>query len=311
MPPLTLQIHGIEDLIAEIAVVHGAAVLDQAIRQRRLAVVDVGDDAEGTDVLQSLSAPARHYTDGAGRENPVARSDLSSAAEPVARAVLMQATQRLRQFHRIGRSATTACRNNLERAHREGLAGLRNHLADQAASGRAGTLDREDAHRAIQQELAVFHQRFLDAFGAPLQAMEGWDPSVLQTVLADEQAAVDDTLGQFQSWNDLALPSLDVLASTQGRRRAGFLLEEAYRCLEAGAHTAAAVFCARALEEVQSDPAAATFQIQTDATTRALSDVEGLLNRSEPVERESVLRLWNLLATTCSVMAEANAESTE
>jgi hypothetical protein len=236
---------------------------------------------------------------------------LSDAAEPIVQSVLLQAGQRLRQFHRIGRSATAGCRTSLERSHRDGLECLRTHLADRAASGQAGALERTAAAEAIRRELSSFHQRFLDTFGSPLRAMEGWDPAALDTALANERSAVDDTLGQFQNWNDLALPSLDVLTSRRGRQRAAFLLEEAYRCLAAEANTASAVFCARALEEVQSDPAAATFRIQTDAATHALTDVEFLLERAEPVERDDVLRLWNLLATTCSVMAEATSESAE
>jgi hypothetical protein len=47
---LPLQVHLVEDLLLELASGDGAGVLQEAIGQRRLAVVDVGDDAEVTDV---------------------------------------------------------------------------------------------------------------------------------------------------------------------------------------------------------------------------------------------------------------------
>src|SRR5207344_3456359 len=50
-PALPLQVHGVEDLVAKLPVLHRSAALDEAVRQRRLAVVDVGDDAEVTDVV--------------------------------------------------------------------------------------------------------------------------------------------------------------------------------------------------------------------------------------------------------------------
>ena len=49
---LALDIHRVEDLVAELARLHAAAALDQPVGQRRFAVVDVGDDAEITDVIQ-------------------------------------------------------------------------------------------------------------------------------------------------------------------------------------------------------------------------------------------------------------------
>ena len=50
-PTLPLEVHGVEDLVAEVAVFHPAAALDEAVGERRLAVVDVGDDAEVADVV--------------------------------------------------------------------------------------------------------------------------------------------------------------------------------------------------------------------------------------------------------------------
>ena len=50
----TLNIHGIEDLLAGFAVGDGVGGLQKAVGQRGLAVVDVGDDAEVTDVFGLL-----------------------------------------------------------------------------------------------------------------------------------------------------------------------------------------------------------------------------------------------------------------
>ena len=46
---LALDIHGIEDLLLHLPVGDVAAQLDQPVRQRRLAVIDVGDDREIAD----------------------------------------------------------------------------------------------------------------------------------------------------------------------------------------------------------------------------------------------------------------------
>ena len=48
--PFTLEIHRIEDLIAEIAIGDAATALDQPVGQSGLPVVDVGYDAEVSDV---------------------------------------------------------------------------------------------------------------------------------------------------------------------------------------------------------------------------------------------------------------------
>ena len=48
---LALEVHGVEDLVAELPRLHRPAALDEAVGERRLAVVDVGDDAEVPDVV--------------------------------------------------------------------------------------------------------------------------------------------------------------------------------------------------------------------------------------------------------------------
>ena len=47
--PLALEVHRVEVLLAHVAGVDGAGDLEDAVRQRRLAVVDVGDDREVAD----------------------------------------------------------------------------------------------------------------------------------------------------------------------------------------------------------------------------------------------------------------------
>ncbi len=44
--PLALQVHGVEELVLGFAAADGAGAFEQAVGERRLAVVDVGDDAK-------------------------------------------------------------------------------------------------------------------------------------------------------------------------------------------------------------------------------------------------------------------------
>src|ERR1700676_3268780 len=63
-PPLTLEIHGVEVLLAHEARVHGVGQLEEAVRQGRLPVVDMADDGEIADPVgaehntRSVPAPA-------------------------------------------------------------------------------------------------------------------------------------------------------------------------------------------------------------------------------------------------------------
>ncbi len=54
---LALDIHGIEHLVAEVALIHAAGQLDQPIGQRRLAMVDMGDDREVADMRKVSHRP--------------------------------------------------------------------------------------------------------------------------------------------------------------------------------------------------------------------------------------------------------------
>ena len=53
---LTLDIHRVENLFLELALGQATATLNQAIRQGRLAMVEVGDDREVSYVVQLLFA---------------------------------------------------------------------------------------------------------------------------------------------------------------------------------------------------------------------------------------------------------------
>ena len=56
---LLLDIHRVEDLLAHVAGRDSAGLLDQAISQRRLAVVDMGNDREVADIVDGTGAHAR------------------------------------------------------------------------------------------------------------------------------------------------------------------------------------------------------------------------------------------------------------
>ena len=67
-PALALELHGVEDLVAEVPLGHRPAALDEAVGEGRLAVIDVGDDAEVPDVVHGppggsfVSAWRRQFT---------------------------------------------------------------------------------------------------------------------------------------------------------------------------------------------------------------------------------------------------------
>src|SRR6266536_2173513 len=50
-PTLPLEVHGVEDLVAELPVFDRPAALDEPVGERRFAVIDVGDDAEVADMV--------------------------------------------------------------------------------------------------------------------------------------------------------------------------------------------------------------------------------------------------------------------
>ena len=53
---LALEVHGIEHLVLHLARGEPAAELDQSIGERRLAVIDVGDDGEVADPIHGTEA---------------------------------------------------------------------------------------------------------------------------------------------------------------------------------------------------------------------------------------------------------------
>ena len=73
-PPLTFDVHRVQDLVPEVAILHRAAVLDQPVGKRRLAVIDVSDDAEVTDRhARSTSYCARPKSGRRAQFHPCAR----------------------------------------------------------------------------------------------------------------------------------------------------------------------------------------------------------------------------------------------
>ncbi len=51
---LALDVHRIEHLLDHVALRHGSGLLDEAVGERRLAVVDMGDDGEVADVVERM-----------------------------------------------------------------------------------------------------------------------------------------------------------------------------------------------------------------------------------------------------------------
>ena len=56
---LALDVHRVEVLRLHVARIDGAADLQQAVGQRRLAVVDVRHDGDGADVVEGAEASAK------------------------------------------------------------------------------------------------------------------------------------------------------------------------------------------------------------------------------------------------------------
>jgi hypothetical protein len=50
--PLPLEVHRVEVLVAHVPGIDGAAQLEDPVGQRRLAVVDVGDDRDVADAIE-------------------------------------------------------------------------------------------------------------------------------------------------------------------------------------------------------------------------------------------------------------------
>ena len=69
MPAFPLEVHGVEVLLTHVAGVDGAAQLEDAVGERALAVVDVGDDRQRPEPLQT---PARRRSGvPAGGHTPI------------------------------------------------------------------------------------------------------------------------------------------------------------------------------------------------------------------------------------------------
>ena len=76
---LALDVHGIEHLLDHVARGERAGLLDQPVGERRLAVVDMGDDGEVADVVEFVRAAhgRRDSSDRPRRKGPPPLSDAS------------------------------------------------------------------------------------------------------------------------------------------------------------------------------------------------------------------------------------------
>src|SRR5579864_3898571 len=91
-PALALEVHRIEELVAHLAARHRLGELEDAVGERRLAVVDVRDDREVADLAQ-VHGCARRYRScdptesrGLSSRTPSSRQVATYAARPTARA---------------------------------------------------------------------------------------------------------------------------------------------------------------------------------------------------------------------------------
>ncbi len=71
---LALQVHGVQHLVGQVALGHGAGALEEAIGQGGLPVVDVGDDAEVSDMGRGGVCHGCSVARAGGRETGVARN---------------------------------------------------------------------------------------------------------------------------------------------------------------------------------------------------------------------------------------------
>jgi hypothetical protein len=70
-PTLALELVVVEHLLAHLPLIERAGTLEEAIGERRLAVVDVRDDAEIADLVGLHGAPIGRVRDGkAERDEP-------------------------------------------------------------------------------------------------------------------------------------------------------------------------------------------------------------------------------------------------
>ena len=94
---LALDVHRVEHLRFHLAVGQAAAALDQAIGQRALAVVDVGDDREVADVIHAARSIERAQARGRRRRLPCQR-ELASRSDARARRRRAEAKKKARRM---------------------------------------------------------------------------------------------------------------------------------------------------------------------------------------------------------------------
>ena len=71
--PRSRSVERVEDLRLHLPLLQGASGLDQTVGERRLPVIDVGDDAEVADVVEFHKVPARKYGETPKDSQPPAR----------------------------------------------------------------------------------------------------------------------------------------------------------------------------------------------------------------------------------------------
>ncbi len=79
MPALLLEVHGVEELLGHLALGERPRALEQAVGERGLAVVDVGDDREVADVLCMEASDAASGPEGLAHPSPAEDHHLSGA----------------------------------------------------------------------------------------------------------------------------------------------------------------------------------------------------------------------------------------
>ena len=152
--PLALEVHRVEVLLAHVPGVDGAGQLEDAVGQRGLAVVDVGDDREVADAGR-VHASVRRY-----RRPPRGRRRRAGSGRPRPATLSGPRRRAARKGHpvswRTSRARSSATRPNEKRAERNKA--VKSELKTRVEDGRhaaaeQGADDAADALRLAQKRL--------------------------------------------------------------------------------------------------------------------------------------------------------------
>jgi hypothetical protein len=243
------------------------------------------------------------------------------AAEAAARSVLMQATQMLRQFHRIGKSRTAGCRKGLLKLCAEHLRDLRRQLVSTAVELTGGDADTAAVAAVIGDALAATTDQFAAEFSDLLQSMEGATPADLADL---RSAAVEEVRPEleealFDRGDAAAVPDTGFVSDDRLRHLATTLATEAVRPgSRAAAFMAAAALAAVLQDALGPRPAPhRARELLASARTRGLVpasvvddgqwttrrghllDPDALLLSPDPVDAEEAAALLELLHALC------------